>query len=140
MRSKADFIHARRDANLAQGGGNVADIVITWNEWPADSATDPVTGARSGTPVPRSQVVRGFVHYVQPAMTQVRQFAEIEVGDCIVDLPPDVPLEGKAEVAFVIAGQTWVQKDVNNGRLPQSWDALVGGRKLFRTVLLRLAT
>lgn len=139
MRSRPDFIHQRVAENLAEGGGNVTDVVMTWREWPAGSTLDPVTQARTGTPIERNQVLRALVHFVQPAnVNQVRQHAEIEVGDCIVDFAPDAPIDGKDEPRFIIAGQQWVPKKVN-GKLPSSWDALVGGQKMFRTVLLELA-
>lgn len=140
MRSRPDFIHQRVCENLAEGGGNVTDIVMLWREWPADSVKDPVTGSRSGTPVERNQVLRGLVHFVSPTSTaQVRQHAEVEVGDCIVDFAPDAPIDLKLEPRFIIADRQWMQKPIN-GTLGQSWDALVGNRKMFRTLLLTLAT
>ena len=79
MRSRADFIHKRMAANLAEGGGNVCDVVLTWLEWPAGSVVSPVDGSRSGTPTPRSLTLRGFVHFIQATSpTQVRQHGEVE--------------------------------------------------------------
>jgi hypothetical protein len=132
------------------------DVDISWREWPAGTTTDPVTQSRTGPtvngvvqgPVSKSQVVRGLVHFPEPgANSAVRQFNEVEVGDAIVDFPPDLVLEGKDNLQFVfldrtgnpIDGQVWVAKPISE-TLARTWGALVGGQRIWRTVLLRKAT
>lgn len=97
---------------------------------------DPVTQARQGTPVARVEVVRCFVHYVSTAMSQVRQFNEVEEGDCLLDMPADVALTGREGLSFEISGERWALKKVGD-KLTRSWDQVFHGERLFRTVLLR---
>jgi hypothetical protein len=88
-----------------------APITLRWTEWVNGQPTpDPVTGAllqvdgdlqtQSGTedldqetgsadamdaPTERICKTKAFTHFVSPAMTTSRQFAEIQTGDCIMD-------------------------------------------------------
>jgi len=120
---------------LGRSGSN---IVLTWTTY-AGGAIDPVTSQRTGaTATVQTQTVKGLVHFAA-AMSTVRQFAEIEVGDCIVDFAPDVELDGKEALRFTIDGRLYEQRQVS-GKLAAAWDALVGNTRLFRTILLRLAT
>jgi hypothetical protein len=137
-------------------------VLLTWEEWIGQTVTDAVTGVKSaavneqgqelGHLERQQQIVKGFFYQVN-ASSVVREFNEIEAGNAILDLPPDVeledasgqPLEG---LRFVITvegpgGRTytdeWVQKEVSE-RLARSWDVVVQGRRLGRTVLVRKAT
>lgn len=139
MRSKAHFIHHRRAVNLADAGGNVVDVVVTWSEWPDGTPVDPVNGNGSGEPVLNRMEVRALVHYVgAPGVTEVRQFNEVETGDCILDLDPGVAVDGKPDIRFQIDGEEWVPKKVGS-KLARSWDTVVGGERLFRSLLLKKA-
>jgi hypothetical protein len=122
---------------LAQNGSS---IVLTWDAWPDDSVVSPVDGSRSGTPTPGTATLPAFVHHVQAAgHSSVRQFAEIEVGDIILDFAPNVDLSGKDNLRFNIGGQWYVAKQVGD-KLATTWDVQVQDQKLFRTVLVRKAT
>lgn len=139
MRSRSNFIHHRTALALSALGGNVAPVRITWQEWPPESTVDPVDGSHSGTPVERSETVRALVHYVQPASAALRQFAEVQVGDAVVDFQSTLDLSGREAVRFQIADQGWVQAKTGQA-LAESWDTLVGGRRQVRSLLLRQAT
>ncbi len=136
MRQNLSFIQHRMAINLAESG---TDIVLTWNTWPDGTQRDAVTGAMQGTPIPQTATVKGFVHYIQPATTVPRLFNETEAGDCIIEVAPDAPLDGKEDLVFTIAGQKWVAKAISD-QLATTWDATVRGQKLYRSVLLRKQT
>lgn len=111
------------------------DILLQWQELTGTSI-EPQTQSVLGTPGLRELVVKGWVHYVQAAaQSQVRQFAEIEVGDCLVDLPPEVVVDGLLGLTFTIKGVVWRPKRIGD-RLAQSWDMVVVNERLVRTILL----
>lgn len=74
-----------------------APILLRWTEWPGGRPTpDPTTGAllvsedaSSGSaeagPLFQSCKTRAFTHFISPAMSTARLFAEIQTGDCIMD-------------------------------------------------------
>lgn len=110
---------------------------------------DGPTGARvGGSRQLLSGVLYGFVQE-EPARSVVRQFAEIQQGDLIVDCDPDAtidlfpgqiqsgvqPLDDVEEPRFILSGRVYVQKNVG-GKLGQSWDAHFGGVRFDRTLLL----
>jgi hypothetical protein len=132
MRTNLDFIESRIAGNLEESG---TDIVLSWREFTGATTTD-INGSTLGTSVQKTETVKGFVHFPQIATSQVRQFNEVESGDCIVDFAGDVELDGRVGLQFVIAGEMWVLKQVGD-KLARSWDAVANGRKLIRTVLLR---
>jgi len=113
-------------------------VVLKWQFWTVGWTTDPVTGRRVGTSAPQTETVMAFVHFVGGS-TVVRQNAEIAVGDVIVDFAPDVTLEGRDGLTFEIAGVRYGEKKIN-GVLTMTWDAMVLGQKLGRSLLLQLAT
>jgi hypothetical protein len=128
-------------ARVLAGAGPVkpTDIVLTWDEWPANSTPDAVDGARTGTPTAGTVTLPGLAHYVQPGTSQVRQFNEVEVGDVIVDFAADAAIDGKENLTFNVLGQLYVAKQVS-GKLAAAWDVAAGNEKIFRTVLLRKKT
>lgn len=122
--------------NLAESG---TDIILSWDQYPANTPLDEVTQTPAGTPVRTQKCVKGFVHLVQLSTTSaVKQFNEIETGDCIVDLAPDEDIDGKFNLRFLIAGETWCPKQVGD-KLGRVWDVVAHGQKMYRTVLLRKA-
>ena len=140
-------------ATLAGAG---TDIQISWQAWPVGTTIDPVTQSPVGPTVDgvlqlpwvRTQIARGMVHFPEPgANSSVRQFNEVEIGDCIIDFGQDVNLEGKLGLSFLMLdrqgqpldGQAWVPKPTSE-RLARTWGAVVQGVKLWRRVLLRKAT
>jgi hypothetical protein len=137
---RSNIPRMRTAARLAlKQRGPATDVLIVWREF-TGGTIDPVTGAHTGgTSVVKQLVLRGFVHFVEPASTTVRLYNEVEVGDCIADFAPDAPLDGKAGLTFIIGGEPWVQKEISQA-LAKSWDLQAGSEKLFRTVLLRKAT
>ena len=141
MRSRIEFIAGRVEGNLDESG---TPIVLAWQVWPADAVPDPVTRLRSGTPTPRRETVNAFLHFVS-ATSAVRQFNEIQVGDCIADLSPSVVLPGRDGLAYLLptgpdgALETWSNKPLSS-QLAAFWDTQQGGVRLFQTVLLRKAT
>lgn len=120
-------------------GQNGTGIVLTWDQWPADSVKDQVDGSRPGTPTKMTATLPAFVHYVQVAgQSSVRQFAEVEVGDVILDFQADVNLSGKENLRFNLKGQIYEPKQIGD-KLAATWDVLVQGQQLFRTVLVTKA-
>ena len=140
MNDVAQILH---DAHRILGGsllpGVATPVVITWDVWPSGSVPDPVDGSHTGTRAQGTMTVNGLVHTVQPGTSKVRIFNEAEVGDLIVEFPADVPLDGKENLVFTVKGQAYVQKEVSE-KLAQSWDATLGDRRMFRTMLLRAKT
>ena len=136
MRTNLQFILQRLGENLAESG---TDILLAWDEYRPGTPLDDVTQTPNGTPTPQQQVIKGFVHLVQAStMSTVKQFNEIETGDCIVDLSPDAPIDGKVNLRFVIAGETWAPKQISD-KLGRVWDVVAQGQRLYRSVLLRKA-
>jgi hypothetical protein len=117
-----------------------AQITLRWTE-SSGGTLEPLTGALIGATVTeQSEIVPALIHIVPVASTsQVRQYNEVETGDCIADLQSDVSLDTKENLRFEIDGQLYVQKTVGE-ELARSWDALPQGQRLVRTVLLRKAT
>jgi hypothetical protein len=145
MRSNLAFIAQRVGLNLAESG---TDVLVSWMTWPVNSAVDPVTQSRTGKPTAMSMTVKAFLHFPQPsADSAVRQFNEIELGDCIADFHQDVQLDGLDKLEFVflkpdgtpIDNQKWVTKPTGE-KLAQSWNVVLQGQRLYRPVLLRKAT
>ena len=142
MRTRIDFIADGIRGNLGEPGtdeGAGTDVLVTWNEYPAGTTIDPTSGTVQGTPTVCQETIKAFVHFVGPASSMVRQFTEIETGDCILEYDPGVCLEGRRDARFVINGQTWSVKPISD-RLKETWDATFAGRQLFKTLLLRRAT
>lgn len=122
---------------LAQNGTSIG---LTWDVWPDGVVPSPVDGSRAGTPTQGTATLPAFVHFVQPAgQTSVRQFAEVEVGDVILDFAADVELAGKENLRFNVGGQWYVAKQLGD-KLATAWDVQVQDQKLFRSVLVRKAT
>lgn len=145
MRSNLAFISTRIGVNLAESGTNV---LISWRAWPSNSTLDPVTQSRTGTPTTQTMRAQAFLHFPEiKANSVVRQFNEIEAGDCIADFSADVALDGLDSLTFTflnpdgtpIDGSVWVTKPISE-RLARSWGAIIQGARLFRTVLLRRQT
>jgi hypothetical protein len=140
MRSRISFIQARIRGNLEESG---TEIVMQWNEYGSPD-TDPVTGARIATPTQNQCTIRAFVHFVS-ASSVIRNFTEIETGDAILDLAPEVTLRNKDGLTFLLpTGESgclepWTNKPMSE-HLARYWDAMAGGRKLYQTVLVRRAT
>jgi hypothetical protein len=136
MRSNLPFILSRIPANLAESG---TDVIIGWDEI-TGGTVDPVTRSIvGGTVTPQTATVKAFLHFVGIATSGVRQFNEMEAGDCIADFAPDVDLDGKTNLTFTINGEVWMAKELSQ-RLAKTWDVQAQGQKLFRSVLLRKAT
>ena len=143
MRTRVDFMAARLPIALATVG---CDVGLTWQTWASGSGVsgsganepDAVDGLCSGTPISHTETVRALVHFAGGS-TQLRQFTEIEAGDCLLDLSPEVVLRGRAGLRFTIAGEEWSMKPISSA-LAQIWDVQVANQKLFQTVLLRKAT
>ena len=96
----------------------------------------------------RTETVKAFLHFPEPgANSAVRQFNEVELGDCIADFAQDVLLDGREGLEFLfldpdgkpIDGQKWVPKPVSE-TLARTWGVIMQGKKLWRPVLLRKAT
>lgn len=136
MRSNLAFIQSRIPLNLAESG---TTITLEWDTI-TGGTVDPVRQTTVGGTVTRqTATVKGFLHYVQIAKQGVMQFNEFEQGDCIVDLAPDADIDGKTNLRFTIDGERWVAKDLGE-KLAKTWDVVVQGQRLYRSVLLKKAT
>lgn len=134
MRSNLPFILDRLALNAAESG---TTVTLRWTQL-SEVTEDPVTQAKLGVPTPMTAAVRGFVHFPS-ATSAVRMFTEVQVGDCLLDLPAEVELEGLDGLVFEIDGERWLPKAVGE-KLAAHWDVLVNDQRLYRTVLLRKAT
>jgi hypothetical protein len=144
------FIKHRMALRL-QGTMDIAggsDVLVTWVET-AGGTIDTVTGAVvDGVQTPASGVMRAL-GIEEPARSVVRQFAEIQAGDLILEVDaaatltkPDgstVALDDLDAPRFQWADNWYVQKEVGEA-LAASWNAVVAGQKLYRTLLLRRVT
>ena len=100
------------------------------------------------TETAQSGVIRAL-GFEEPARTVLRQFAEIQAGDLLLTVNAAgqvtradgvlVALDALDGPRFTWGGGTYVQKEVGEG-LAAAWGALVAGRRLYRTLLLRRAT
>jgi hypothetical protein len=133
------------ESSLEKAG---TDVLVSWVGWPSGTPIDPVTQSKLGSPVAMSMTVKAFLHFPQPpGNTAIRQFNEVEAGDCIADFHQDVELDGLDKLEFVfldrdgdpIDNQKWVTKPTGE-KLAQSWNAVIEGQRLLRPVLLRKAT
>lgn len=136
MRSNLAFIKKRvalATSAGAQGGGT--DVVLKWNTL-TGGTLDPTTNSLVGaTAEPQTETVKALLHFIGGSF-QVREFVEIEVGDCIADFAATVTLEGRTGLYFEFNGAQWEQKPMSD-RLAEMWDTVVKGQRLFRTVLLK---
>ncbi len=154
MKSRIPFIKNRIAVNLAGLGSVACDVTVCW-QLTGDGETDPGTGGNlTGTESFLSGTLRAFGHE-EPQRNVVRQFAEIQAGDLILDLAdaPEVALfPGQIlsgtlaldELAdhglrYVWNGRWYTSKDVSPD-LQSAWDAYVGNVRLHRTLLLKRAT
>jgi len=125
----------REGLNLAESGN---DIVLKWTEWNGPTTEDPTTGSILGTPVPMTETIKGFTHFIK-ASTVLRQFAELEAGDCLLDVHRDQVLKGRNGLVFVIDGEEWKQKEVA-GKTATYVNTMCRNQKIFQTVVLRKTT
>ena len=135
MYSEIDNLADRAEENLEESG---SDILLKWNEWPSGMTRDRVTEKPSVPAEAKSEYLKAFLYYIS-ASSVVRQFAEIEVGDCIVDFSATVDLTNRNDLVVVINGEEWVTKPVS-GKLKQAWTDGQRNTGLYQTILLRKAT
>ena len=141
MRTRIDFI-AGRVKEFTEGIG--CDVVLAWRA-PGSGVLgsgvaiplDPVDGAPTVPMIDRSETVRALLYFVG-ATTQIRQFAEIQAGDCIATFDPDLDLKGKDSLRFQINGEEWSSKPVSE-QLSSYW-GMAANLKLYQVVLLRRGT
>ena len=147
MESRIDFIRARVEENLLESGvdeNGEGVLELRWKEWPAGTVPDPVTGAMPGSANGGCEKIPAFVHFVSAAAV-VRQFAEVQTGDVIADISPEVNLQVsctgavRQDLRFVVSNVEYVSRPLSD-QLATFWDVQQSGVKLFQTVLLRKAT
>lgn len=132
---RVSFIAQRARAKLAETGA-ACDVVLAWNTLTGgtlDARTQSLVGA---TAAPQTATVRAFAHYLQAGSFVVRDFLEIEAGDCILDFAPDVVLDGLHGLTFTFNGATWGQKPMSEA-LAKHWDTVIGNTRILRSVLVR---
>ena len=100
-------------------------------------ARDAVDGAPTVPMMRLTETVRALLYFVS-ATTQLRQFAEIQAGDCIATFNPDQVLKGRDSLRFVIDGEEWSSKPVSE-QLSSYW-GMAANVKLYQVVLLRKGT
>ena len=136
MRTRIDFI-ATRMAEFTAGIG--CDVVLAWQAPAANVplTVDLVDGAPTVPMVPLTETVQALLYFVS-ATTQLRQFAEIQAGDCIATFNPDTVLKGRDSLRFIIDGEEWSSKPVSE-QLSSYWGR-AANLKLYQVVLLRKGT
>lgn len=129
----------QRDLNrlLTSGDANTANVTVVWNA--ADfSGSDKNLEGTYPAEVLQSGTWPALVHYVQPITTGIRQFAEMQVGDVILDFASMAAIPATAKGAtFRIEGdpQVYVQKSIGKD-LADAWDMVVGGQRVIKTYLV----
>jgi hypothetical protein len=122
---------------LTGRSSNRAKVTIVTNA--ADvSNTDPNLESTYPASAPLSGTAMALVHFIQPTTSSLRQFAEVQIGDVIVDFPHDAKIPAQTSGAkFYIEGNpnTWVQKQVGKD-LAEAWDLIVDSGRVMRTFLL----
>lgn len=137
MRSRIEFIADRITENLEESG---TDVVLKWKEFGAGVIQNPLDQSKTGVATDKTCGIKAFLHFIRErADSKVVMFNEIQVGDVIMDYDPCVTLEGRDELRVVIAGNEYVAKPIGP-LLKNAWDVIQGNVRLFKTVLLRLAT
>jgi hypothetical protein len=138
---------------LSTPSGPGCDITVHWREC-AGGSVDAGTGAVvGGETTPRRGTLRALAHE-EPARGVLRQYAEITAGDLILDILPDAVVQVTAngvkeeilfdtvaafQPTFEWQGRFYQAKET--GKVPQcNLDAVVGGRVVIRTLVLRRAT
>jgi hypothetical protein len=154
METNVAFAQRRMAMKLGGRGGPSSALQVRWTET-TGGQVDAVTGALIGGEEREvSGTLRGCVHETE-AKSVIRQMAEIQVGDLLLDLSPlarvtryadglEVSLESLQDqgVRFehpMGSGRWYMQANVGE-RLAQAWRVTVGDQELVRTMLLRKAT
>jgi len=125
---------------IAAGALNTGDITLRWRQrtvLPADFDRHLETSAAGSEVEERTEVVKGFIHYVNIHTTGYTRHAEVRTGDVILDFPGDVEIDGREGLRFEIGGKTYVQKN-GGAALAESWDVRCNNLPVTRTVLATL--
>lgn len=77
-----------------------------------------------------------FVHHTHIASISSQRYSEVQTGDIILDFLTIPDFTGRTDVQFIIAGLTYVQKDIGR-ELAAAWDLRCGGRPVVKSLLLR---
>jgi hypothetical protein len=153
MRTRVPFIANRIAVGI--GGTSGSDVTVLWVNVAGVVTTDAGTGALvGGTQTPMSGTMRCF-GLEEAGQSVVRTFQEIQVGDLILDVVPQVTvsifpgqiqsgvvaLDSLAEdgLRFLWRNRMYAQRKVGDG-LAAAWEAVMGNVALHRTLLLRKAT
>ena len=135
---KTRFEHAVATQGVGMAAGQVSLITLEWRST-VGAQVDPVSGAEIGGTVTNNTLeVPAFIHEVG-ASSQVRQFAEISVGDLLVDISADVDLSTKTNLVVLARGQRYHAQRVS-GRLAEIYGVIFAGLNIARTLHLRKAT
>ena len=155
MRTRFGYCQARAALALRGAGSGANTIEVRWVEV-SGGTVDPGTGGRvGGTRTAKSGTLRALA-LQEPPTTVVRNYAEVEAGDLLLDTDaagtveisgtgvvpaPTTTLDALAALGpvFVYCGRSYSQKKVG-AALSAAWDVASSGQKLFRTILLRPET
>lgn len=122
----------------AKGGMNAGPVVLRWREGGSGApAFDPELRASKSAVAweEKSETKNAFIHYVSAGSTGYTRYAEVRLGDVILDFPELADIDGRADLQFEIGGEIYVQKKVGED-LARSWDVRCGGEPITRTVLV----
>jgi len=155
MPSNASFARRRMRANVAQRGRNA--VAVHWSEISGGIA-DPLTGAlRDGVETSVSGTLNALAREAPPQSGE-RRFVEIEAGDVILDLDPEPQvvlapgqlisgtrtleeLQDKgARFEYPRGSRRWFTQQKLGENLASSWDVVIEGQRMLKTILLRKAT
>jgi hypothetical protein len=136
MRTRIDFIATRMPVATDSIG---CDVTLAWKQPAAGQvlARDPVDGAPTVPMTDARETVKALLYFVS-ATTQMRQFTEIQAGDCIATFNADTQLKGRESLRFLIDGEEWSSKPVSE-QLSSYWGR-AANLKLYQVVLLRKGT
>lgn len=115
------------------------DVGLHWKNV-SGGVLDVTTGDVVGAVEADQQATeRALVDYVRPGDRRLEMFQAYEVNDVIIDFREGVELDGKQALYFEIEGRSYAPKDLGDS-VPHGWNAVVNGKRIWRTVLARLKT
>lgn len=132
-------INVSRIRRQIQRGRQRGGLTVTLHWKTVTGGTqDPTTGYVVGQLKTDQELsVRAFVEWIKPGDRRLEFHQAFEVNDVVIDFPETVEVDGKQDLYFEVEGKSYVPKNLGD-RVPESWDAVVNGKRIGRMVLARL--
>ena len=132
-----NFLRRQLNGPIARGELNTEPVLVKWRTPTSTPGNPNRESSQSGDEyADHEETLHPFVHHVQIATKGYQRYSEVQSGDVILDFLQVPDLTGRKDVQFIIAGITYVQKDIGRD-LAEAWDLRCGGRAVVKTLLLR---